>query len=188
MIKEYISESLVLKEKILTDEQLLKKIEDCSKVIINAFANGKKVLTAGNGGSAADAQHMAGEFVSKFYIDRAPLPAIALTTDSSILTAVSNDLGYKNIFVRQVEALGNAGDILICISTSGFSENIIQALKAAKTKKLITIGLTGQNLTEMDDLCDYIIKVPSTNVPLIQEVHLMIEHILCALVEDKIFG
>ena len=188
MIKEYINESLALKEKILTDHSLLIKIEDCSKVLINAFANGKKVLTAGNGGSVADAQHMAGEFVSKFYIERAPLPAIALTTDSSILTAVSNDLGYKNIFVRQIEALGNAGDVLICISTSGCSENIIQALRAAKAKNIVCIGLTGQNFTEMDELCNYIIKVPSTNVPLIQEAHLMIEHIICALVEEKIFS
>lgn len=152
------------------------------------YENGKKVLTAGNGGSAGDAQHIAGELVSKFFFDRPGLSAFSLATDTSILTAIGNDYGYEKSFSRQVQANGCEGDIFIGISTSGNSKNIVLALEEAKKKGMITVGLVGSKSCDMDSLCDYIIKVPSSSTPTIQESHIMIGHIVCALVEEAIFS
>jgi D-sedoheptulose 7-phosphate isomerase len=145
-------------------------------------------MTAGNGGSACDSQHIAGELVAKFFIDRPGLNAISLVNYISSLTATSNDYGYEKSFARQIQAFGCEGDIFIAISTSGNSENIISAIKEAKERKIITIGLVGEKECKMDDLCDYIIKVPSSVTPTIQESHIMIGHAICAMVEETLFG
>lgn len=187
VIKEYIEKSIQTKKSILEDRNLLSLVERTALLIIDSFKNGNKLLTAGNGGSAADAQHFAGELVSKFNIVRPGLPAIALTTDSSILTAISNDLGYENIFAKQIEALGNNGDTFVAISTSGTSPNIVTALKKANEKGLKTILLTGCSSNLDDTISDIIIKIPSDSVSLIQESHIMIEHIICAMVEESLF-
>ncbi|MDL2279882.1 D-sedoheptulose 7-phosphate isomerase [Desulfovibrio sp. OttesenSCG-928-G11] len=151
------------------------------------LARGNKLLICGNGGSAADAQHLAGEFVNRFLIDRPPLPAIALTTDSSVLTAVGNDFGFELLFAKQVQALGQAGDLLLVISTSGNSPNIIEALKAARERGLTSLGLTGNGGGKMASLCDFLINVDSASTPLIQEVHLAVEHLLCGLTDYYLF-
>lgn len=187
-IKGHFQESILVKEQILKDENLITLIKNASLEVIKAYKNGNKTLLAGNGGSAADAQHIAGEFVSRFYFDRPGIPSIALTTDTSILTAIGNDYGYDRLFARQVQAQGVKGDIFIGISTSGNSINIIEALKVCKEKEIISIGLTGQSGGKMADLCDYCIKVPSNCTPRIQESHIVIGHIICAIVEEEIFG
>ena len=187
LIKRYIEESIKLKANIAADDELLSKIEQIASVAIRAFKNGNKLLSAGNGGSAADAQHFAAELVSKFNIVRAGLPAIALTTDSSILTAISNDLGYENIFAKQVEALGNSGDILFLISTSGASSNIVQAAKKAIEQDLIVVSLVGEDGSKLEKYSDYLITVPARETSLIQEAHIMIEHIICSLIEEQMF-
>ena len=153
-----------------------------------SYKRGNKTLIAGNGGSAADAQHIAGELVSKLYFDRPGLPSIALTTDSSIMTAIGNDYGYEKLFARQIKANGINGDIFIGISTSGNSSNIVEALTTCKNIGLTTVGLTGQNSCKMDDFCDYCIKVPSNDTPRIQESHILIAHIICSVVEEAMFG
>lgn len=187
-IKDQISKSLEVKNGILSDEKMISQIEEISKIIINAYKSGNKVLIAGNGGSAADAQHIAAEFVSRFYFDRPALSAIALTTDTSILTAIGNDYGFEKLFSRQVEANGNKGDVFIGISTSANSPNIIEALKTAKAKGLITVGLANKTGGKMAQYCDICIKVPSTQTPRIQESHSLIAHIICAIVEKELFG
>ena len=187
-IKNYIQDSIDTKTKILNDEKILNTIQAIANEIVIGYENGKKVLTAGNGGSAGDAQHIAGELVSKFFFDRPGLSAFSLATDTSILTAIGNDYGYEKTFSRQVQANGCEGDIFIGISTSGNSKNIVLALEEAKKKGMITVGLVGSKSCDMDELCDYIIKVPSTSTPTIQESHIMIAHIICALVEEAIFG
>ena len=186
-IEKYIESSIETKQKILNDKNIIETINQAANAIINAYQNGKKVLTAGNGGSAGDAQHIAGELVSKFFFDRPGLSAFSLATDTSILTAIGNDYGYEKSFSRQIQANANEGDVFIAISTSGNSENIVNALVEAKKKNVTTIGLVGEKTCEMDDLCDYIIKVPSDSTPTIQESHIMIGHIICALVEEAIF-
>ena len=187
-IENYIQESIKTKQRLLADKEIIKTIEDASKAIVQAYKNGNKVLTAGNGGSANDAQHIAGELVAKFYLERRGLSAYALTTNSAIMTAIGNDCGYEHLFERQVQANGVKGDVLIALSTSGNSENIILALKEAKKNGLITIGLTGQNPSKMDVLCDYLIKIPSDDTPKVQESHVMVGHIICACVEKELFG
>lgn len=187
-IKKYIQNSIDTKTKILNDKEIVSKIEDIANVVVNAYKNNKKILTAGNGGSACDSQHIAGELVAKFFIDRPGLNAISLVNYISSLTATSNDYGYEKSFSRQIQALANEGDIFIAISTSGNSKNIISAILEAKSKGVITVGFVGENKCQMDELCDYIIKVPSTVTPMIQESHIMIGHIICALVEEKMFG
>lgn len=172
---------------MLEDEALLACIESTAKACVHAMRRGNKVLLAGNGGSAADAQHIAGEFVSRFNFDRPGLPAIALTVDTSILTAVGNDYGYEKLFARQVQALGQQGDIFIAYSTSGSSPNILQALEIAKFNGLICVGLTGNRRGAMVDHCDYLFEVPSADTPKIQEGHLVLGHILCGLVESELF-
>lgn len=186
-IENYIQASIETKQKILNDKNIIETINQAANAIINAYKNGKKVLTAGNGGSAGDAQHIAGELVSKFFFDRPGLSAFSIATDTSILTAIGNDYGYEKSFSRQIQANANEGDVFIAISTSGNSENIVNALVEAKKKNVTTIGLVGEKTCEMDDLCDYIIKVPSDSTPTIQESHIMIGHIICALVEEAIF-
>ena len=186
-IENYIQTSIETKQKILNDKNIIETINQAANAIINAYKNGKKVLTAGNGGSAGDAQHIAGELVSKFFFDRPGLSAFSLATDTSILTAIGNDYGYEKSFSRQIQANANEGDVFIAISTSGNSENIVNALVESKKKNVTTIGLVGEKTCEMDDLCDYIIKVPSDSTPTIQESHIMIGHIICALVEEAIF-
>ena len=187
-IKNYIQDSINTKEKILADKTITNAIEEAANVIIDAYQKSKKVLTAGNGGSAGDAHHIAAELVSKFFLERPALCAIALTTNTSILTSVGNDYDHKLVFARQVEAHGNSGDVFIAISTSGNSKNIIHAIEAAKKKGLIVVGLTGQKESEMDNLCDILIKVPFDVTPIIQESHIMIGHIICALVEKTLFN
>jgi len=183
-----IKSSIEVKQTILFDSQLINTIEKAAEVITKTYQNNKKTLLAGNGGSAADAQHIAGEFVSRFYFDRPGIPSIALTTDTSILTAIGNDYGYEKLFSRQIQALGNEGDIFIGISTSGNSPNVVAALEECKKKGIYTIGLTGQAGGEMAELCDITIKVPSMETPRIQESHILIGHIICCIVEDIIFN
>ncbi|MBZ7987995.1 D-sedoheptulose 7-phosphate isomerase [Campylobacter canadensis] len=187
-IKEHFQESILVKEQILKDENLITLIKNASLEIIKAYKNNNKTLLAGNGGSAADAQHIAGEFVSRFYFDRPGIASIALTTDTSILTAIGNDYGYENLFARQVQAQGVKGDVFIGISTSGNSKNILKALELCKQKEIISIGLSGASGGAMNELCDYCIKVPSTCTPRIQEAHILIGHIICAIVEEELFG
>jgi D-sedoheptulose 7-phosphate isomerase len=186
-IESYIIESIQVKKDILTSDVTLELIEKVALIIVEAYKSGKKVLLAGNGGSAADAQHIAAELVSKFYKDRPALNAIALTTNTSILTAVGNDYSHEYIFARQIEAYGNSGDIYIAISTSGDSKNIVKSIKIAKEKGLKVIGLTGKKSCKMDSLCDLVIKVPSEKTPKVQEAHIMIGHIVSGLVEEKLF-
>ncbi|WP_086243562.1 D-sedoheptulose 7-phosphate isomerase [Campylobacter devanensis] len=187
-IKSHFEDSIQVKNQILQDKALIELIQKVALITTNAYKNGFKTMLAGNGGSAADTQHIAGEFVSRFYFDRPGIPSIALTTDTSILTAIGNDYGYDRLFARQVQAQGVKGDIFIGISTSGNSTNIIEALKVCKEKEIISIGLTGQSGGKMVDLCDYCIKVPSNCTPRIQESHIVIGHIICAIVEEEIFG
>ena len=187
-IKDYIKDSIDTKSKILNDESILNMIQNIANEIVKGYKNGKKVLTAGNGGSAGDAQHIAGELVSKFFFDRPGLSAFSLATDTSILTAIGNDYGYEKSFSRQIQANGCKGDIFIGISTSGNSKNIVLALQEAKKKGIVTVGLVGSKSCDMDELCDYIIKIPSSSTPTIQESHIMIGHIICALVEEAIFS
>ena len=187
IINSYIKDSMRVKELILDSPTIIKSIEDLSDRISQSLKNSGKVMVAGNGGSAADAQHFAGELMCKFYKVRSPLPVLALTTDSSVITAISNDIDYKYCFSRQLEALGAKGDVFIGISTSGNSENIVEALKTAKKMGIITAGLTGDNVSNMDPYCDYLLKVPDCNVPHIQESHIMMVHILAMLIEDKVF-
>ena len=187
-IKEYIQASIETKQKILQDEALQEKIRSAALAMVSAIRNGHKVLSAGNGGSAADAQHFAGELVSKFFFDRTGLPAFSLATDTSVLTAIGNDYGYEHSFERQVQAVGQKGDVFLGISTSGNSKNIVAAVLEAKKKGIMTVALTGAKECQLDSLCDIVIKVPSTSTPTIQESHIMIEHMICAIVEDEIFG
>ncbi|EMW0128137.1 D-sedoheptulose 7-phosphate isomerase [Campylobacter jejuni] len=187
-IKGHFTDSILVKEQILKDENLITLIKNASLEVIKAYKNGNKTLLAGNGGSAADAQHIAGEFVSRFYFDRPGIASIALTTDTSILTAIGNDYGYENLFARQVQAQGVKGDVFIGISTSGNSKNILKALELCKQKEIISIGLSGASGGAMNELCDYCIKVPSTCTPRIQEAHILIGHIICAIIEEELFG
>lgn len=186
-IKSYIESSISTKAKILEDAAFVSLIATVADEIVAAYKEGKKVLVAGNGGSAADAQHIAGELVSRFYFDRPGLAAIALTVDTSILTAIGNDYGYDCTFSRQVEANGVAGDVFIGLSTSGNSPNIVKAMEEANKKGLVTVGFTGNKSCKMDELCKYMIKIPSSDTPKIQESHIMIAHIICALVEKALF-
>lgn len=171
--------------KDIEQQNILFRVAD---ICADAYRRGNKILIAGNGGSAADAQHFAGELVSRFFFDRPALPAIALTTDSSILTAIGNDYGYEKLFERQIEAHGCKGDVFIGLSTSGNSGNILKGLIRSKELGLTTIGLTGATGGKMSELCDYLIKVPSVSTPRIQEIHGLIGHTICAFIEEEIFG
>ncbi|MGD0341631.1 MAG: D-sedoheptulose 7-phosphate isomerase [Bacteroidales bacterium] len=188
IIRDHLISSLELKQKLLESAPVLEAIEKSAMAIISAYRNKKKLLLAGNGGSAADAQHLAAELVGRFSFDRPGLNAIALTTDTSILTSVGNDSGFEKVFARQADALGTEGDVFIALSTSGNSVNLIEALKICRTRKIISIGLTGQTGGKMANMCDICIKVPSSNTPRIQEVHILIGHIICSIVEEELFG
>lgn len=179
--------SIGVKQRMLASKDLMQQVTDMGHLLIDRYAAGNKLLVAGNGGSAADAQHIAAEFVSRFNFDRPGLPALALTTDTSILTAVGNDYGYDQLFRRQIEANGVAGDVFMGISTSGNSPNILQALEAAKLKGITTFGLTGDSGGKMRELCDYCLCVPDGDTPRIQEAHIVIGHTLCAMVELALF-
>lgn len=187
MIRNIISASIETKQKILSDEQLLQIIEKVVEVIVSAFENGNKVLFCGNGGSAADAQHLAAEFSGRFYTDRDPLPSEALHCNTSYLTAVANDYSYDVVYSRMIKGMGRKGDVLVGLSTSGNSVNILKALEQAKKIGMITVCLTGESGGKMKDNCDYLINVPSTDTPRIQESHIMIGHIICQLTEERLF-
>ncbi len=187
-IKETLKQSVMLKLQIIDNEQLINEIVNISKELIYLFKNEQKVLFCGNGGSAADAQHLATELSGRFYLERAPLFAEALHGNTSFLTAVGNDYSFEEIFARGVKAKGREGDALIAISTSGKSKNIIKAIESAKEKNMLTIGLTGEKGGKMEKLCDYIVKIPSKDTPRIQEAHILVGHIICELVEAALFG
>jgi D-sedoheptulose 7-phosphate isomerase len=187
-IKKIISASIETKQQVLQNEALLKVIEDIIAVIVNAFKNGKRVYFCGNGGSAADAQHLAAEFSGRFYTDRKALPAEALHCNTSYLTAVANDYSFDVIYSRMIDGIGQTGDVLVGLSTSGNSGNIIKAFETARAKKMITVGFTGASGGKMKSLSDHLINIPSTDTPRIQESHIMVGHIICQLVEEKYFS
>ena len=187
VIEKIINDSIQVKQNILSDEKLLNKISEIAEKLTLAFKNNKKLLICGNGGSASDAQHLAAEFTGRFYIDRPPLNAEALHCDTSYVTAVSNDYAFEDIYERLVRAKGQSGDILIAISTSGNSKNIINAINAANKIGMLTIGLTGESGGAMKDMCSYLINIPSKVTPRIQESHIMVGHIICEIVETSLF-
>jgi D-sedoheptulose 7-phosphate isomerase len=186
-IKKIIKSSIDTKQSVLQNEGLLKAIAESVDVIVNAFRNGNRVYFCGNGGSAADAQHLAAEFSGRFYTNRKALPAEALHCNTSYLTAVANDYGFDEIYSRLIDGIGEAGDVLVGLSTSGTSANIIKAFETAKKKGMITIGFTGKSGGNMKPLCDHLINIPSTDTPRIQESHIMVGHIICQLVEEQYF-
>ena len=187
IILEEIKESAQVKNLLLASTSILAAASRAAEVISDGLKNKKKLLIAGNGGSAADAQHIAGELVSRFYYDRPALPAIALTVDTSILTAIGNDYGYEDVFSRQIEALGNSGDIFLAISTSGNSPNILKAARTARLLGLTVIGFTGQRGGQLSVLCDFAICAPSDVTPRIQECHITLGHAICAEIESRLF-
>jgi D-sedoheptulose 7-phosphate isomerase len=187
-IKKIINASIETKQKLLTDEHLLTVIKDAVDAITAAFQAGNKVYFCGNGGSAADAQHLAAEFSGRFYIDRKALPAEALHCNTSYLTAVGNDYSFDVIYARIIDGVGMPGDVLIGLSTSGNSKNIIKAFESAREKKIVTVGFTGASGGLMKSLSDHLINIPSTDTPRIQESHILAGHIICQLVEEKIFA
>ncbi len=186
-IYNQIAESAATKQAILENEPLLDMIEVVAKACVAVYRNGKKTMLAGNGGSAADAQHIAAELVGRFEVERAGLPAIALTTDTSALTAIGNDYGYEYVFSRQIEAIGRKGDVFVAITTSGNSPNILAGIEAAKKKGIMTVGMTGRTGGKMRAMCDLCLCVPSDSVPRIQEGHLATHHFLCGVVEATVF-
>ena len=187
-IKNLIQASIDVKLQVLNDAALQERLSACIDAIEAAFRNGNKVLFCGNGGSAADAQHLAAEFSGRFYIDREALPAEALHVNTSYITAVANDYSYDVVYSRMIQGIGRKGDVVIGLSTSGNSTNIIKAFETARSKGMITIGFTGQTGGKMKELCDWLINVPSTDTPRIQESHILLGHIICQLVEEKYFG
>ncbi|MBU0720571.1 D-sedoheptulose 7-phosphate isomerase [bacterium] len=187
-IKDQIKKSYETKQAIYENEALLDMIEDVSKKCVELYRGNNKTILAGNGGSAADAQHIAAELVGRYGFDRPSIPSLALTTDTSNLTAIGNDYGYDKVFSRQLEGMGQEGDIFIGISTSGNSVNIINAFESAKKKGITTVALVGRDGGKMAKMADYAIVVPSDSTPRIQESHILIGHILCDIIEKEIFG
>jgi len=186
MIKNRIQETIDNLRRLAAEELTVKSISEAAEMIIFALKSDKKLMICGNGGSAADAQHIAGEFICKFYKERDPMPAIALSTDTSVLTSISNDYSFDDIFSRQVRALGRKGDVLLGISTSGSSKNVHRAFTEARKSEIKTILLTGEIEREIAEISDIVIKTPSIDTPRIQEMHLVIEHIICEIVEKNI--
>jgi D-sedoheptulose 7-phosphate isomerase len=186
-IKEAILQSIETKQNLLKDQVLLKLIEDVAAACSTAFCNGNKVLFCGNGGSAADAQHLAAEFSGRFYYDRPPLPSEALHVNTSYLTAVANDYSYDEVYSRLVKGTGREGDVLIGLSTSGNSKNVIRAFEVANEMGMLTVAFTGRSGGKMKDVVDFLINVPSEDTPRIQETHILIGHIICEIVESSIF-
>jgi D-sedoheptulose 7-phosphate isomerase len=186
-ILESIQQSIEVKQKLLSNSILISEIRKVAVACTNAYSRGNKVLLCGNGGSAADAQHLAAELSGRFYFDRAPLAAEALHVNSSYITAVANDYSYQDVYARAVRGSGKKGDILIALSTSGNSENIIRALQTAREIGILTVGLTGETGGKMKEYCDYLINIPSTDTPRIQETHILVGHIICESVEASLF-
>jgi len=187
-ITQAIQNSINVKQQILDNNELLDKIEQSIDLIINALNNGNKILFCGNGGSAADAQHLAAELSGRFYFDRAPLASEALHCNSSYLTAVANDYGYDEVFARIIKGIGKKGDVLVGLSTSGNSQNIIKAFEVAKQQGINVIAFTGATGGKMKELADILLNVPSTDTPRIQEAHITVGHVICEQVEQRIFG
>jgi D-sedoheptulose 7-phosphate isomerase len=186
IIKDTIQTTIQNLQKIISDHETVSRIHETAKIITNAIKSDNKLMICGNGGSAADAQHIAGEFVCRFYKDREPFPAIALTTDTSVITSISNDYSFNEIFSRQVKALGKPGDVLLGISTGGNSENVLEAFRTAKELGIKTVLLTGRAEKRIAKISDIVIMTPSTDTPRIQEMHLVIEHIVCEIVEKEL--
>ncbi|MBN8672474.1 MAG: D-sedoheptulose 7-phosphate isomerase [Chitinophagales bacterium] len=186
-IKDILQRSIDVKAQIIDNPELINTIEAVVEKIVAAFRYGNKVLFCGNGGSAADAQHLAAEFSGRFYSDRDPLPSEALHCNTSYITAVANDYGYDVVYSRIIKGTGKAGDVLIGLSTSGNSVNITNALQTAKDIGMITVGFTGEGGGKMKALCDYLVNIPSNDTPRIQESHITVGHIMCQLVEEKLF-
>jgi D-sedoheptulose 7-phosphate isomerase len=187
-IVDILKASVGVKEKLLADENLVQTIKIITEKIIAAFNNGNKVLFCGNGGSAADAQHLAAEFSGRFYTDRNPLPSEALHCNTSYLTAVANDYGYEFVYSRLLKGMGREGDIIVGLSTSGNSGNILKAFEQARTMGITTIAFTGEGGGKMKDLSDILMNVPSNDTPRIQECHITVGHIICQLVEEQLFN
>ena len=187
-IKNIIQASIDVKQLVLQNETLLQNIADVVNIIVDAFQKGNRVYFCGNGGSAADAQHLAAEFSGRFYTDRKALPAEALHCNTSYMTAVANDYSYDVVYARLMEGIGNSGDVLVGLSTSGNSGNIVKAFEVARAKGIATVGFTGLSGGVMKEMSDYLLNVPSTDTPRIQESHILIGHIICQLVEEKYFA
>ena len=187
VITNNLTASIELKQRILDDAQTLKTIAEMADQIVGAYQHGKKVLFCGNGGSAADAQHLAAELSGRYYYDRPPLSAEALHVNTSYLTAVANDYSYEEVYARLMQAVGNQGDILIGLSTSGNSKNVVNALIEAKSRGCITFGFTGKGGGKMKDHCDFLVSIDSTDTPRIQECHMLIGHSICEIVEQALF-
>jgi D-sedoheptulose 7-phosphate isomerase len=187
-IKAIISESISVKKQLLQDDELLKKLIDIVNITVEALKNGNRLWFCGNGGSAADAQHLAAEFSGRFYKDRRALPAEALHCNTSYLTAVANDYSYDEVYARLVEGICGSGDILLGFSTSGNSKNICNAFEVANNKEIITVGFTGESGGKMKEISNYLINIPSTITPRIQESHIMVGHIICELAEELFFS
>jgi D-sedoheptulose 7-phosphate isomerase len=187
-IKAIISESISVKKQLLQDDELLKKLIDIVNITVEALKNGNRLWFCGNGGSAADAQHLAAEFSGRFYKDRRALPAEALHCNTSYLTAVANDYSYDEVYARLVEGVCGSGDILFGFSTSGNSKNICNAFEVANNKEIITVGFTGESGGKMKEISNYLINIPSTITPRIQESHIMVGHIICELAEELFFS
>jgi D-sedoheptulose 7-phosphate isomerase len=187
-IKNIIQASISVKEQVLENEELLAIVSDTVESIVTALRNGNRIYFCGNGGSAADAQHLAAEFSGRFYVDRKALPAEALHCNTSYMTAVANDYSYDLVYARLIEGIGQSGDVLVGLSTSGNSSNIVKAFEVAKGKGIVTVGFTGLTGGLMKELSDFLINVPSMDTPRIQESHIMLGHIICQLVEEKYFA
>ena len=187
IIKQNIEDSIALKSKVLADQTMLSKIDNVVDAIIKCYQGKGKVLFCGNGGSAADSQHLAAELSGRYYYDRPPLPSEALHVNTSYMTAVANDYSYNQVYARLLQAIGNEGDIIIGLSTSGNSGNVVEALKVGREKKMITVGFTGEGGGKMADYCDILIPIPSKDTPRIQECHMMIGHAVCQIVEQSLF-
>jgi len=188
IVRDRIQDSIDVKQKILNDTVLMNKIEEVAEMLVKALRNGHKVLFCGNGGSAADAQHLAAELSGRFYFDRAPLPAEALHCNTSYLTAVANDYGYDEVYARMIKGSGFEGDVLVGLSTSGNSVNILKAFGDARKNKMKTVALTGSTGGKMKEVVDVLLNIPSDDTPRIQESHILVGHIICEIVEAKIFG
>lgn len=187
-LKRQIKEAIAIKNRVLSDHQMLADLEQSIRAIVNCYRMGNKVLFCGNGGSAADAQHLAAELSGRFYFDRPPLNAEALHVNSSFMTAAANDFSFESVYERMTMAVGKKGDVLVAFSTSGNSPNIIRALQAARKLEMVVIGFTGEGGGQMEGLCDLLFKVPSADTPRIQEVHILLGHIICEQVESTMFN
>lgn len=187
-IKNNIGESIEAKKRLLGDDRLLLTIEEVSRICIDAYEKGNKIMVCGNGGSASDAQHMAGELVGRYKMERNGIPALALNANTAVMTALGNDYDYDSIYAKQVVALGKKEDVLFVISTSGNSGNTVLACEAAKKMGITTVALTGMGGGKLKELCDYVINVPSDNTPRIQEMHILVIHSICGLIEKELYN